>query len=78
MIERFGELRNTALLVSVFVIAGCGGGGGGGGGGADAGAGAADAAPAESPVDAATAGNVAGMVTFTGTAPMMAEINMGS
>ena len=76
MIERFGELRNTALLVSVFVIAGCGGGGGGGD--ADAGAGAADAAPAESPVDAATAGNVAGMVTFTGTAPMMAEINMGS
>ena len=33
MIERFGELRNTALLVSVFVIAGCGGGGGGGCGG---------------------------------------------
>ena len=76
MIERFSELRNTALLVSVFVIAGCGGGDGGGG---DAGAaGAADAAPAESPVDAATAGNVAGMVTFSGTAPMMAEINMGS
>ena len=72
MIERFGELRNTALLVSVFVIAGCGGGGGGGG------ADATDAGPAESPVDAATAGNVAGMVTFTGTAPMMAEINMGS
>ena len=75
MIERFGELRNTALLVSVFVIAGCGGGGGGGGGDD---AGAADAAPAESPVDAATAGNVAGMVTFSGTTPMMAEINMGS
>ena len=73
MIERFSELRNTALLVSVFVIAGCGGGDGGGGD-----AGAADAAPAESPVDAATAGNVAGMVTFSGTAPMMAEINMGS
>ena len=52
MIERFSELRNTTLLVSVFVIAGCGGGDGGGGD-----AGAADAAPAESPVDAATAGN---------------------
>ena len=75
MIEKFGELRNTALLVSMFVIAGCGGGDGGGGG---ASAGAADAAPAESPVDAATAGNVAGMVTFSGTAPMMAEINMNS
>ncbi|MEC7739799.1 MAG: hypothetical protein VYA31_03195 [Gemmatimonadota bacterium] len=74
MSERFGELRNTALLVSVLVIAGCGGGDGGGGGDA----GAADAAPAESPVDAATAGNVAGMVTFSGTAPMMAEINMNS
>lgn len=75
MIEKYGELRNTALLLSILVIAGCGGGGDAGGGGAG---GAADAAPAESPVDAATAGNIAGMVTFSGAAPMMAEINMGS
>lgn len=75
MIEKYSELRNTALLLSILVIAGCGGGGDAGGG--DAG-GAADAAPAESPVDPATAGHIAGMVTFSGAAPVMAEINMGS
>ena len=74
MIERLSESRNTALMVGILAIAGCGGGDAGGGGAGGGGGG--DAAPAASPVDAATAGNVAGMVTFSGTAPMMADIDM--
>ena len=71
--QKIFELRTTALLVALVAVVGCGGGeSGGSSGGGDA------AAPAASPVDAATAGNIAGMVTFSGTAPMMAEINMAS
>jgi len=59
-----------ALLV--MVIAGCGGDGGSGGGGSSGGGGAA----VENPVDAATAGNIAGSVAFEGTAPSMDAIDM--
>jgi plastocyanin len=60
----------TPALVAM-VIAGCGGDGGSGGGG-DSGGGAA----VENPVDAATAGNIAGSVAFEGTAPSMDVIDM--
>ena len=57
MSDRF-ELRGiVAPTLMLLVMAGCGGGDGGGGGGGDEGGMAM-----ESPVDAATAGNIAGSV----------------
>jgi len=53
----------------LLVMAGCGDGGGGGG---DTGGGAA----MEDPVDAATAGNIAGSIVFEGDAPSMDDIDM--
>ena len=75
MSDRF-ELRGVvAPTLMMLVMAGCGGGdggGGGGGGGGDAGGGAA----VENPVDAATAGNIAGSIAFEGDAPSMDVIDM--
>lgn len=69
MSDRF-ELRGiVAPTLMLLVMAGCGGGDGGGGG--DEGGMAM-----ESPVDAATAGNIAGSVVFEGSAPSMAVIDM--
>ncbi len=71
MSDRF-ELRGLVWpTLMLLVMAGCGGGDGGGGGG-DAGGGAA----MEDPVDAATAGNIAGSIVFEGDAPSMAVIDM--
>jgi hypothetical protein len=57
-------------LVALLVI-GCGGGDGG-----DSSAGGGAAAAAENPVDAATAGNIAGSIVFEGDAPAMDAIDM--
>ena len=65
----FNRSYGPAVVMALLTVAGCGGGESGGGG-------AGDAAPMESPVDPATAGNAAGRVTFSGAAPMMAEIDM--
>ncbi len=71
MSDRF-ELRGVvAPTLMLLVMAGCGGGDGGGSAG---GGGAA----IENPVDAATAGNIAGSVVFEGTAPSMDAIDMSS
>ena len=73
MLDR-SELRGVlAPTLMLLVMAGCGGGDGGGGvsGGGGAGGGAV-----ENPVDAATAGNIAGSVVFEGDAPSMATIDM--
>ena len=71
MSDRSFAARHMPLVVALLALAGCGGDSGGSAGGGDA-------APMESPVDAATAGHVSAMVTFSGTAPMMAEIDMAS
>ena len=75
MSDRF-ELRGVvAPTLMLLVMAGCGGGdGGGASGGGDAGSGST----VENPVDAATAGNIAGSIVFEGDAPSMATIDMSS
>ena len=70
MSDRFELRRLVWPTLMLLVMAGCGDGGGGGGG--DAGGGAA----MEDPVDAATAGNIAGSIVFEGDAPSMATIDM--
>ncbi len=59
-------------LVTLLAV-GCGGGDGGGSGSGDSGGGSM---AMESPVDAATAGNIAGTVAFEGGAPAMDPIDM--
>ncbi len=72
MSDRF-ELRGiVAPTLMLLVMAGCGGGDGGGGGGAGGGA------AVQNPVDAATAGNIAGSVVFEGDAPSMDAIDMAA
>jgi len=73
MSERWLAARYAALVVAALAVAGCGGGEGGGEGGGGGGG-----AAVENPVDPATAGNVAGRVTFAGTAPTMAPIDMNA
>jgi len=73
MSDRFELRGGVVLTLMLLVMVGCGGGDGGGGGG-DAGTGMAT----ESPVDAATAGNIAGSVVFEGDAPSMDDIDMSS
>ena len=71
MSDRF-ELRGVvAPTLMLLVMAGCGGGDGGGASGGGGGG-----AAVENPVDAATAGNIAGSVVFEGDAPSMAVIDM--
>ncbi len=70
-----GKERFVSIALASLLAVGCGGDGGGGSAGGEA-AGGEAAAPAASPVDAATAGNVSGMVAFEGAAPEMAEIDM--
>ncbi len=71
MSDRF-ELRGVVTpTLMLLVMAGCGGGDGGSGGGGGGGG-----AAMENPVDAATAGNIAGSVVFEGTAPSMDVIDM--
>ncbi len=72
----YGCDRAAVLLTVALVGAGCGGGGDAGGGGGGGGGGGAD--PAASPVDAATAGNIGGMIMFDGAAPTMDMIDMAS
>ena len=73
MSDRF-ELRGVvAPTLMLLVMAGCGGGDGGGGSG-----GAGGGAAVENPVDAATAGNIAGSIVFEGDAPSMDAIDMSS
>ncbi len=62
----------TPALVTLLA-AGCGGGDGGGSGSGDSGSGSMGM---ENPVDAATAGNIAGTVVFEGDAPAMDAIDM--
>ncbi len=70
------ELRGVvAPALMLLLMAGCGGGDGGGGAG---GGGAGGGAAVENPVDAATAGNIAGSIVFEGSAPSMDAINMAS
>jgi hypothetical protein len=70
------ELRRVfAPALVALLVTGCGGGDGGGSS-ADSAAGG-DAA-AENPVDAATAGNIAGSIVFEGDAPAMDAIDMGA
>jgi len=72
MSERPFGTRYALVAVALLVAAGCGGGEPGGE------AGGGEAAPMESPVDPATAGHVSAAVTFSGTAPTTAPINMSS
>ncbi len=68
MSDRF-ELRGVvAPALMLLVMAGCGGGDGGGG--------AESGMAMDNPVDAATAGNIAGSIVFEGDAPSMAVIDM--
>ena len=70
MLDRL-ELRGVvAPTLMLLVMAGCGGGDSGGGGGGGA--------AVENPVDAATAGNIAGSIAFEGDAPSMDDIDMSS
>ena len=69
MSDRFELRGGVAPILMVLLVAGCGGGDGGGG---DAGGDMA----MENPVDAATAGNIAGSIVFEGSAPSMAVIDM--
>ena len=71
MSDRFELRAIVASTLVLLVMAGCGGGDGGGGAG---GGGAA----IENPVDAATAGNIAGSIVFEGDAPSMDAIDMTS
>ena len=65
----------TSLLV-IFLAVGCGGDGGdAGSSGKDSSSGAASV---ENPVDASTAGNISGTVTFEGDAPTMETIDMAA
>lgn len=72
MIERVWKTGRVAFVTALLAVAGCGGGEGGGSGASAGG----ESAPATSPVDPATVGHASGMVTFSGTAPAMAEIDM--
>jgi len=65
--------RGPALMMGLLLAAACGGGESGG----DAPAAGSAAAPTASPVDPATAGNISGTVTLSGTPPAMAPIDMG-
>jgi hypothetical protein len=70
------ELRRVFAPALVALLAiGCGGGDGGGSSAGGASGGGA-AAAAENPVDAATAGNIAGSIVFEGDAPAMDAIDM--
>ena len=71
MSDRFEMRGVVAPTLMLLVMASCGGGDGGG---ASGGGGAA----VENPVDAATAGSIAGSVVFEGTAPSMDAIDMSS
>jgi plastocyanin len=73
MSDRFELRRVVAPTLMLLVMAGCGGGDGGGTSGGGGGG-----AAVENPVDAATAGNIAGSIAFEGDAPSMAVINMAS
>lgn len=72
MIERVWKTGRVAFVTALLAVAGCGGGEGGGSGASAGG----ESAPATSPVDPATVGHASGMVTFSGMAPAMAEIDM--
>ncbi len=73
MSDRFEMGGVVAPILMLLVMAGCGGGDGGDGGG-----GAGGGAAVENPVDAATAGNIAGSVVFEGAVPSMDDIDMSS
>ena len=73
MSDRFEMRGVVAPTLMLLVMAGCGGGDGGGASGGGGGG-----AAVENPVDAATAGNIAGSVVFEGTAPSMDAIDMSS
>ena len=73
MSDRFAMRGVVAPTLMLWVMAGCGGGDGGGASGGGGGG-----AAVENPVDAATAGNIAGSVVFEGTAPSMDAIDMSS
>ncbi|MCH2463984.1 MAG: hypothetical protein MK335_12295, partial [Gemmatimonadetes bacterium] len=73
MSDRFELRRVVAPTLMLLVMAGCGGGDGGDGGGGGGGG-----AAVENPVDAATAGNIAGSIVFEGDAPTMDAIDMSS
>jgi len=67
--DRKGPRRIHGVVLAALVATACGGGGP---------ESEAPPAPAVSPVDAATAGNIAGTITFEGTAPRPAVVRMDS
>lgn len=72
MFGRIGLRGVITPALMTLILAGCGGGdGGGSSSGGDAGA-----AAMENPVDAATAGDIAGTIVFEGEAPAMDAIDM--
>ena len=73
MLDRIGLRGVITPALMTLVMAGCGGGDGGGSG---SGGGDTGATAAENPVDAATAGNIAGTIVFEGDAPTMDAIDM--
>ncbi|NIP59077.1 MAG: hypothetical protein GWM92_12315 [Gemmatimonadetes bacterium] len=74
MSERIRGTRIVVWSLTALLVAGCGGEDGGEAGGE----GGEEAAMMESPVDPATAGNVAGTVNFEGTAPEAEAIDMSA
>lgn len=73
MSNRFRSADFTVFALASMLLLGCGGDAGGDAGGGDAQGGAE---PAAAPFDESTAGNVSGMVMFTGTAPAPSPIDM--
>jgi len=80
MFERNLGIRIAGAATALLVATGCGGGGDGGGEGMDGGGGDGGemAAPMESPVDASTAGDISGTITFEGDPPAMEAIDMAA
>lgn len=72
MLHPIRYLRNATWLIAAGLLWACGGDAGD----APAEGGSEAAQQVESPVDESTAGDVAGVVSFTGSVPEMAQINM--
>lgn len=73
MSQRHFKMRYAPFVVALLAVMGCGGGEPGG-----EETGGEEAAPMESPVDPATAGDVSAAVTFAGPAPTLDMVDMSS
>lgn len=79
MFELHRGMRIVGAITVMLFAAGCGGDGGDGDGeAAGDGNGGDAAAPAESPVDESTAGDISGSISFEGDAPDMEPVDMSA